>query len=303
MEEDEKEEERIDRLQGSFLSSDDLELLKTLWVEKGAGNWHRRQKKTGQLWRKQFVERLKNEKNKWKALNEEEKEKALIHREATQPSSLDLEYIDYWLEEASGDPLTFLNLVGVSPWRVLAALEHVDDTRQISGHQKNRFRSERYRQPDAKKLETAAQVLSYNRAELEEPGNYIDCDYIIMKLRRMARRLQKPREKGRVPPWMEGKKGALPKEELCRLVFSLVGIYESSMKLHDPSHSSKSKEEIGTERDKISAGRKAKWGAITAILLTAFPEWFRGDRNHVRNVKNANKQAKKLASLWAEFEP
>ena len=295
MEEDEKEEERIDRLQGSFLSRNDLELLKTLWVEKGAGNWHRRQKKTGQLWRKQFVGRLKNEKEKWKAL---------IENGATQPSSLDREYIDLWLEEAGGDLLMFLNLVGVSPWRVLADLEHVDDTRQISGHQKNRFRSERYRRPDAKKLETAAQVLSYNKAELEEPRNYIDYDYMIMKLRRMARRLQKPREKGRVPPWMEGKKGALPKEELCRLVFALVGIYESSMKLHDPPHSSKSKEEIEieieTERDKISAGRKAKWGAITAILLTAFPEWFTRQENPVRNVKNALKNAKRFYPLWEE---
>ncbi len=197
----------------------------------------------------------------------------------------------------------FLNLVGVSPWRVLAALEHVDDTRQISGHQKKRFRSERYRRPDAKKLETAVQVLSYNRAELEETGNYIDYDYMIMKIRRMARRLQKPREKGRVPPWMEGKKGALPKEDLCRLVFALVGIYESSMKLHDPPHSSKSKEEIEikTKRDEISAGRKAMWGVITAILLTAFPEWFRGDRNHVRNVRNAFKNAEKFYPLWEEI--
>jgi len=295
MEEDEKEEERIDRLEGSFLSSDDLEVLKTLWVEKGAGNWHRRQKKTGQLWRKQLVERLKIEKEKWKAL---------IKIGATQPSSLDREYIDHWLEEAGGDdPLMFLNLVGVSPWRVLVDLEHVDDTRQISGHQKKRFRSERYRRPDAKKLVTAVQVLSYNRAELEESGNYIDYDYMIMKLRRMARRLQKPREKGRVPPWMEGKKGALPKEELYRLVFDLVGIYESGMKLYDPPHSSKSKEEIETDRDKISASRKAKWAAITAILMAAFPNWFTLQVNPVRNVKNAFKKAEKFYPLWEEFEP
>jgi len=56
------------------------------------------------------------------------------------------------------------------------------------------------------------------------------------------------------PPWMMKPRGAPVKEEFCVTVRNL-------------------------------------WGSITALLKAAFPDWFKRDKNSIRNVKNAYREA------------
>ena len=93
-----------------------------------------------------------------------------------------------------------------------------------------------------------------------------------------------------VPPRTYSR-GAPPKEEFSRCVMGLKGICESGIS-------------AGRKKNKllsISVAEKASWAAITAILMAAFPNWFKRQENPVRDVKNALKKAKKFYPQWIEI--
>jgi len=106
----------------------------------------------------------------------------------------------------------------------------------------------------------------------------------------MAQLLRDAKKNDLVPPWTYSR-GAPPKEEFYRCVMGLKGICESG---------------ISANRKKIkllsnSVAKKASWGAITAILMAAFPNWFKRQENPVRNVRNAFKKAEKFYPLWEDI--
>ena len=106
----------------------------------------------------------------------------------------------------------------------------------------------------------------------------------------MAQLLRDAKKNELVPPWTYSR-GAPPKEEFYRSVMGLKGFCSSGISANRKKN----------KRLSISVAQKASWGAITAILMAAFPNWFTRQENPVRNVKNALKKAKKFYPQWIEI--
>jgi hypothetical protein len=103
-------------LEGS-LERDQYEKLLSLWEQKGAANWVRKRKVFGQSWRSQLIANLKIGNSEWRRM---------ILRQAGD----NMDTVQDLIDEAQGDPLMFLNRLGVSPFNILYLLETFNDSEE-----------------------------------------------------------------------------------------------------------------------------------------------------------------------------
>src|SRR5215204_2631952 len=103
-----------ERLNDQIFTRQQFDDLIKLWIEKGYGNWLITRKKQGWAFRDQFVGRLKDGKDKWEEL---------IQTAIKRASEDERQNIQRLINEAAGDPLMILNLVGVPAALILSTLE------------------------------------------------------------------------------------------------------------------------------------------------------------------------------------
>lgn len=272
----------------AHLEPDAYKNVVSLWVERGCLAWLSGDEPRWQRWRDKLGSHLKNGKDRWKKI---------IRDGAKRPNWSEEDNIRYWLDEADGDPLMFLNLAGVPPLDTLFILE--DRKRQMDLSlpvwRRFRFRKEGDKEKDINQLTKAARVLdSYelllgdyikiiNRLEGKDdliPTLYIPTLPSKNKLpipdkypkgdglRAIAEIIRNAKTLGLIPSsWeKEDKRGGAPKAGFPHLVKDLTRIVQRH---------------LGERWEKVS------WGAITALLMAAFPEWFKRDKDPIRNVKTA----------------
>lgn len=262
----------------------------SLWVERGCLAWLRGDEPHLQRWRDKLGSHLKNG---------SDRRKKIIRDGTKRPNWSEQENVRHWVEEADGDPLMFLNLAGVPPLDTLFMLE--DRKRQMDLSlpvwKRFRFRKEGDKEEDIAHLTKAARVLDSYELLL---GDYIKIinrlegkDDLILTLynptlpsknkfpipdkypkgdglRAIAEIIRNAKTLGLIPSsWeKEDKRGGARKAGFPHVVKDLTRIAQRH---------------LGERWEKVS------WGAITALLMAAFPEWFKRDEDPVRNVKNAYK--------------
>ena len=269
-----KLEQTYKRLEKPFLQPTDYDELLATWVQKGSSNWIRKKKTRGALWRRSLVESLKD-RVKWREIIEEG---------ATRPTELEKEEIKQHLTQAGGDPLMFLNLVGVPPYEILTAFESQHDRQERWKSKLDKIRLEGGVESDAKLLNEAARLIHIYewvfRDEIDERSFLPRKYWTASRVKVMAQLIKDAKKNDLVPPWTDSR-GALPKEEFYRIVIVLKGICDSGISANRKKNKLLS----------ISAAEKSLWGVITAILMAAFPKMIEKTKNPSRNVKNAYKRA------------
>jgi hypothetical protein len=246
-------------------------------------------------WREGFRSRLTGHTEKWEEI---------MRTEARHINESERGNLIGLLKEAKGDPLRFLNLAGISLANILAEMEYIKVQRTTRDALREMRQSKVKRDEAAKAIRKAALYLDKVRPFVE--GYVQRADHLVLVPERLKARPrtevpnldQYPRgdwlrsiawiisnsEKLQLIPADMNKKGGPPKDMLGYAARELQRICESEME-----------ESLQQERDKkhrfnILLGRKLLMGAVTAILMAGFPEWFKRDTNPVRNVRNALKK-------------
>lgn len=279
-----------EELENASLNQTDYEKVLSLWVEEGSNRWLPIRIIGGEQWRRRFIGDLKEKRQVWREL---------IRKGTKRPNSLDKEDIDYWLILADGDPLMFLNLAGTPPLKILCELEKWSSGIETMNRLREGFRSKAF-VDDIKLLKKAVRVVDkyqplirtyidftnylYSFAEqkhrdieykpVSAPKNLPDSNSLepVMKI------IQNAQEIGLAPPGIK-ERGGPPKVEFPHIVKVLAVIT--------------TKESWPVKESKIH------WGAITALLMAAFPKWFKGANDPIRNVKNAyNADPFKWGYFW-----
>jgi len=282
---------RVDRLEEAFLADEDYRDLLELWGVAGRSflaveNYRkhllnsrdRNSKDPIKDRREQFLNRLREGRSRWGSL-------ILSGRKRDE----DRIKIDELLAKVRDDPLKFLNLCGVSPYQILAEIDLRYERQENLGPLWKKLRSARERKKDAKLLRKAEGLVKiYKPATIAFSSSHIDPASGINDTIKVVENLKH----GESPSELD-QKGASPNREFRVAVWRLVNETNKQMNLPSLPGSTKFSRSIHPD---ISVGQKAIWGSITAILMAAFHEWFKGTRDPARKVKNAYRQAGKLLS-------
>lgn len=295
------ERERVkENSQKAFLTPELYSELLCLWVHKGGQVWLSRRKIEGQYWRSRFLTNLKGNGHRWRSL---------IFQGLTRPTEFEREDIIDILEKAGNDPLMFLNLCGVPPFDVLGVLEYREARMRKLAPYRERLRQKATREAEAKIIEKAGRALkrcellvaSYidsingfarmNRrvpsySGLPVPEKYPNGDW----LRAIARIMRDSAKIGLIPPGAD-KKGGPSKVDFAGAVRDLLKVCNGQIKarLENRVTIQEERDQNGIEVARVLVKKDYLWGAVAAILMAAFPEWFKRGKNPIRNMKNASK--------------
>jgi hypothetical protein len=244
------------------------EKLLSLWAERTFLQQYLTNEPRRKTWRSAVVERLSKKTGKWKEL---------ILQGSRRPNNEVLQDIRYWLSEADSNPVVFLNLAGVPPIIVLWLIEYWKERQLESESLKKRLTSKHQRAEDAAVFERCARLLGTWGPLLQ--GHFEDINQFARKVQQPATFLGLPVPEKypsinalkvlakmiRSLPNFARKGGPYRNAEFSRLVkylFANVECYTGKLSQH-------------------------YWGALTAALMSGFPEHFQKSQNPIRNVKNA----------------
>lgn len=226
--------------------------------------WENKSSEVTKKWRSDFVSCLKNKQHRWREL---------ILEGGRNLSRDERENIGAMLHRANGDPLIYLSLKGIPPLAILPVVEEWEARRDVLTRLRQRLRSRADWKEDIKLFRKTARHLDAYWVLLGDEANRIK-----ESLTKLASTIESTQEHHRLPLGT-GRKGGPPRVEFPAVVTCLAWI----VIIH----------EIGTNGLKTASAMKIQrhlrpyWGPITAILIAAFPEWFNGAVNPIRNVKNA----------------
>jgi hypothetical protein len=245
-----------------------------------------------QGWRRNFIVQLTGEREGW---NE------IIRSGTGRLVELEREDFRCLLKKAGGDPLRFLNLTGVPVSGIFIKMEYVKVQTTARHAIRELRRSKKERAVAAKAIKNAASYLDKARPFVDGYLWWADHLSIVPErlmprppwevpnrdqyprgdwLRSIAWIIENADKLGLIPTGVN-RKGGPPKDMLGYAAHELHAVCASEMKR-------RLEEERAEERRlKILVGEKVLLGPLTALLMAAFPEWFRRDSNPVRNVRNA----------------
>jgi len=268
---------RTDRLEKAFLPDEDYKELLELWGEAGRASlsvkdYRRRlgtKRKKGpedliKSKRTQFLKRLIEDRYHWREL-------ILSGRQ----NQKDRFQINQFLEKGGDNPLNFLNLSGVAPYRVLDEIARRYERQVKLESLWRKFRSANEMKDDVKFAKKYLRMVeAYEKLLFTELWPFTRH---VRDVKRVIRVVKNHNRNG--PPWMTKPRGAPAKEEFCVTVLRLVG--EANERMNYSSR--RGAANINPSRlSDISTGEKALWGSITAILMAAFPDWFRIGLNNTK---------------------
>jgi hypothetical protein len=259
------------RLQGML--QPDYERLLKLWKDKRATNRFRNSTESGDHWRDQFVSRLKKENSEWREL-------ILSQAGARKDDVREL------LAEAGGDPLAFLDLLGIPPRVILNRLVFLQSriTRKSDIAKALPARAWSFVKSDYLLFEKVARIISsYERifeAVLEDtslPNRTIENLEDVAQFLRDLKRTD-------ILGFQVARTGTPPKEEYRRTIGTLVEICRRTLT-----------KRLGKRATKITLA------AVTAILKCAFPGMFKGKNPDERfKGKNPLRLVKDADRLWRQ---
>jgi len=283
------EDERHENREKGSLSKKDYDELVALWTKKGAANWFRERKKTGLDWRRQVVADLTTQAEKWREM---------IKFQTGSPLT-----VEHLLEKAGGNPLMFLNLAGVSPYRVLRELESLHD--ETEAMNSVRLRSQRLSKMDIVLFEKATQrALDHDKASgvlavsaaagleamvklLLNSTDRSSSTSDIALFRKTARRV-KPYERAlKVDIYSAHGRSPVATAERLKTIITLIKNPRASGLIPPwtPEKSTPTKDELWSAVASLvrlcksrmttqfgpRAGEQAMWAAVTAVLMCGAP--------------------------------
>ena len=272
------------------LTPEEYGRLLSWWQEKGWFRWLGANETT-KGWRADFLAKMNADRGQWKEM---------ILKGARRVGWSTRENIRHWLSTADGDPLMFLNLAGVSPLAILCELEYWKIQNDNLDRLRQSFRPKLVLGRDLGDLKKAATLLDEYKPLLDAYANFArvasqrtlgytpltvpakmpDRESImaVVEIAEEAKRI------GLLPPGAANR-GGPPHVELPALARRLMSIIMITVVVIQQLQEFDDQE----VKQRVEICFRSYWGAITSILIAAFPRWVKQDKDPIRNVKNAYK--------------